>query len=81
MLRIRNGHHLNPFRIERIEIKWNMPMAGLEQRNFHSCRPYSQFTTLNASAVRLAAKEKIGQQQYDRRNQHDDSKSHQLDAH
>jgi hypothetical protein len=35
LLRIRNGHHLDPMRLERVEIERYVPMAGLQQSNLH----------------------------------------------
>src|SRR6058998_356502 len=45
LLRIRNGHHLDPGRFERVEIERYVPMARLEQRNFHLWSPSVQGTS------------------------------------
>src|SRR5947208_166972 len=42
LLRIRNGHHLDPARLERVEIERYVPMARLEQRNFNLNTPSVQ---------------------------------------
>jgi hypothetical protein len=45
LLRIRNSYHLDPGRFERVEIERYVPMARLEQRNFHLCSPSVQGTS------------------------------------
>src|SRR5205823_14057243 len=45
LLRIRNGHYLDPARFEGVEIERYVPMARLEQRNFHLCSPSVQGTS------------------------------------
>src|SRR5437667_1127444 len=55
LLRIRNGHHLDPGRLERVKIEWHVPMARFQQRNFHPCSPSAQVHKQHQALPSLAA--------------------------